>query len=984
MPKVPQDLPMVEVSLDRSMNPVLAPGFSHVTGVDARERGSARKFPGFISTDIEGVNISTLDPQFFRDFVIQKGTANGVLRGFIIHNATLGRVTAYFYDTDASAWVTTTIASDASTTVADAAKTDATSAGTVVYVTYLDNASPGVQTQKTFFYDSTNSVYRSEVTGVGKAEGWTSIGTPAASAGGTLEAGTYIVAVRLKNTRRGVISGLSEVKPVAVSAGNKITSTASFSSLPTDWDTTSGASGETKVLFYRSLADLTTLFLETEQDFAGVGMALTWGVAADGGLEDEALARKGDEYNNKLDRTGSVPATARIGHHQGVTVMQLEGDDVDTGNTDIVFSPTHDHRPEDFPRLNIYRLGVDVGDIVQFLKAGDFLVAMAENAIIRFHKQGFAFAANTFELGIGPRSRYGSVAVGSSIFTVTESGLFLVEGGRGDAQPVVAVQRLITDEWVADIKADTPGTATPNIHTAYDEELGAVFIVNNAKQQAILIWVAAGRITLLDDFPWSLSASLPDPQNGGPRRALFYAPRDNSSTASQIDKFWTADVDRTGNFTMMGVGAANTLNGTITSAGTDTQLIDTGATWDRTVLGATVYVMTGSDETPSKAIVSGPTDTVLLSDNFDRANNNSLGSDWTETENAAADLRISGNECFLEDTAAHVGTDLYQTAEWSGSPATLGASDEPYRVRGLFTQIGTSNTNQPDAVVVYGRSEGVLDATTSIDCYIAILKYASGAINIAGITDFSVSAGTAELSLIQRIGTSGQVMKTVTIDPEPAFDAETILELEFNGDDIKVFLNGVEKLTFDEIVEQPPGNASPPPRTGTVGFGVLVDNATTGVRTSKLGRFEATTPAVFGTTLTLDQAITGKATSDRYTISPVTYEVRFPAFGGPSRLWNRHSIEQIGAYITNLTNPSATDNSRFRFLTFRAGSNTPETSAWVTLTENPDDLVGSLGSAHGFGIQGGLQNIEAGSSFELVATRVRGFAQEGNTRITAN
>lgn len=976
MPKVFQDIPLIGATLNRSMNPVLAGGFSRMTGVDAREEGSAPKFPGFVLTTMTGSPKSNVTPDFFKAFAIQKGNLSGVLRGFVVLNTANGRITAHFYDTVDAVWQFKVIADDAGVSADDGALLDVTSSHTYLYVTYLDNSS--TQVQKVFYFDG--SVYRTSKMGIQNEEGWGDLKTPIAAASGKLSAGEYQVAIRLLDTRRNVRTGLSEVKTVTgISAGQGIQVGAGgganpLLTLPTDWDSTTGSSGKTKILLYRTIADLGGLFLERQADWEGTDSELQWGLTANGGLTDLGLLRKNDPYENRRDRTGLPPTTTRIGHTQGITVMQLKGDDNEHGITDLVFSPTHDNRPEDFPRSNVYRLGVNLGNIVQFLEAGDFLVAFLESSLIRFHKQGNALSVNTFELGWGPRSRYGAVAVGSSLLVLTETGLQLVNSGDGTYLSVKAVERLVTNDWLADIKADTPTDATPNIHLSYDESLGVVFIVNNAKQEVILFWVLEGRITMLESFPWTFSATLPDPVTGGPKRAWFYAPKDNAGNFLRPDAVWSADVDRTGSNTLFGLTeGTNTLNGTLTAAGTNTQLIDTGAAWVEEIIGSFAYVFTGTNEDPNKAMITGPVDTYLVEDDLTTGSNgNSLPSDWSEVELAAADVSKVQGGVQLQDTDAG-GAATFNTANWAGTPLTFSASDETYQVQATFqaTGTGTGSDERPHVIMVFGRSSADMDLTADETGYLAVYTFKTTPFVLGGMDDLTQN----ELSIYRRDGTSSFTSLGSVAITQPAFDDQVQLMLEFNGSTIKAFFNGVEKLSVTDSTYT----------SGQVGFGVGFETGGNALRgLTVVNRFEVLKLVAVGTTLTLDRNITSKATSDKYTISPVEYELRMPAVGDAGRLWNRHTIEQVGAYITNLSKPTVTDNSRFRFLTFRAGSNTAETSQLVALTEDPDNLVGSLGSAHGFGIQAGLQNIEAGSSFELVAVRVAGFAQIGNTRITAN
>ena len=78
----------------------LKPGFmSKVVGIDGRFRGSAKPFPGFKAVkDLSDLDATISDITFFRYVEFQRGSANEMLRGYIVRwGSTLAQQEISFY-----------------------------------------------------------------------------------------------------------------------------------------------------------------------------------------------------------------------------------------------------------------------------------------------------------------------------------------------------------------------------------------------------------------------------------------------------------------------------------------------------------------------------------------------------------------------------------------------------------------------------------------------------------------------------------------------------------------------------------------------------------------------------------------------------------------------------------------------------------------------------------------------------------------------
>lgn len=972
MGNVVKDIPLQGATLDRSSHPMLTQGFPRLSGVDLRPNAGFRKFPGFVrSTFYQGTLYTT--PSFLKYVELQKAGSDAKLRGYVVLGtlSTTTYLRFHYFDTSALTWNTVKIDDWTTSTGGDADDVDATTYGKYLYVTYRDGTT---WHQKVVYYDTVDAAVQVETFGVGKTDSTAIITVNVNGAAGLLDVGTFGVAFRFRHKRRGTRTGMSKVISATTTVASSYivwnTSYLTTVDLPTDWD-----ADEVEIEFYRTVVGGGVLRFERKLDYVIPATATwRWGDATTG-LTDTQLVNQ-DLYQQLTERVGLVPDTNRILNYQGCTLMRLDGldtgsDGVVNANTDIVFSPPYDTRPEDFPRTSVYRVPSSVGEVVSFVEAGDYAIAFTPVAAVRFHKNGTQMEVNTFHFGKGPSSRYGAVAVGNSVLIVTTKGVYVMNAVDGELVRLSTVSRLVTheNEWVQDIADDLFAAGPPNIHCVHDEALGCVYIVNNAKKQALCLWTESNQFSMLDDFAWTLSAQGPDLVKGGARRAWFWAPN-GSGAVDNVRDIWRADDTRADSAearlrpTYWGFGDGTHANGTYTGVTGAAMSVIRDAASGRILPvatdGAYAHIWVGTAAARERAVVTG-LGTVVANDDFDdpdAAANNTVGASWVERETGATDIRKVSSE--IEFTGVGVGaTDPLLITNTAGMTQA-----EEYSVSALFR---CHNYTTATPVFLLSVERKATDWTADTEGYFVCWNPTSSAVTM----DANSIAANSIVVLRQATGVPGAYT---------AVGSQSLSATHFTTANLNIHVG----VRFEVRVLRSGGS--------TV-FKVLLDGSLVATITDAAAFATATWYAGVGMVglsgvdvlvdefrfrrnlgdLNLAAVTSGTQTSgNQWSLSPIPTLVTFPQIGDGVNVYTRTLITHLALNIKNLTSPTPTTNSRVRMQGFVDGSTTEETGAWVTLTETLASMYGYFVAA-GMGVAAGFEHYGAGQDFELIGARIHGI-----------
>jgi hypothetical protein len=256
--------------------------------------------------------------------------------------------------------------------------------------------------------------------------------------------------------------------------------------------------------------------------------------------------------------------------------------DVDWSKTEqkcesLVWSTLVAQEPENFPPENMYTVD-DAGEkFLSLERAGDHLFAVSTGAVYKATRSGTSLALTKLQFRLGGVSRHGQTGVGNVLFIVTKAGMKAIDGNSGSIQSISSMNRIIQDnaEWAQSLGS---------VMLEYDAACGALILLNPTLHECFILWESTGAVTRLVDCPWTFLVGGPNVKTDGPQRAYFV---DNAGVVSCIDA-----AREMGKRTMCGTGAAETVNGTVTSI-SQTHVIETGATFPVNCVGHKVYITSG-------------------------------------------------------------------------------------------------------------------------------------------------------------------------------------------------------------------------------------------------------------------------------------------------------------------------------------------------------------------------------------------------------
>jgi hypothetical protein len=593
-------------SLDRRNNrSMIGEGrTSMLYGADGRFSGAIRRFPGF-------KKLRQLTPEagktydevyFFQPFSIQKGNTTEYLRGFVVYgkyDTTSYTARLHYYDQNAGSWDATNIETglSAGETISIAEN------GKTLYYARLGG------TAQSIFWSGTAGGGSISIEDMGPGDfgtGDTALTAPTAAqyddGGGTdysgmLDIGTYLIGYRLRDTDRGVYSGVSPLTEVETDAdGVSIVVTGTFAEATTnieDFDTvevfrtiSAEVAGDTYaggVLYKCGEALLVD---------GGANRTFTYvaGLDTSGGSLPGVLPTYYDELrDNQLvqqiivdpiaEYAAAPPDSGVVAFYQGVTFMAgTNSTGAADARTRLQWSPVESRNPENFPPLNSAYVDSVLGELVALVNAGDSLFGFSPNGSLRITRVGPRHSFYTLHTGRGPVSKNAITAVDNSIFFVSPNEALYMDASSATLTSVGALGRVITDEWSGTLDS---------VSCCYDASLGAIVTLNDDLDEAVLIWSSNNSVSQLGDLPFVLCGSGIDPEvSGTGTNSLrgFYIMNDGRVY------YANADADTTG-ISLTTLGLSGTVRGSCTVTGTTVTIVGSANT---DAIGGYIYLTDGS------------------------------------------------------------------------------------------------------------------------------------------------------------------------------------------------------------------------------------------------------------------------------------------------------------------------------------------------------------------------------------------------------
>lgn len=247
---------------------------------------------------------------------------------------------------------------------------------------------------------------------------------------------------------------------------------------------------------------------------------------------------------------GATPKGSCISYFGGAIVKTPDAQTDDATLGEAWWSNLSSFQPETFPGMNAYR-PPRVSDSIQALvQAGDYVFGLSHSTVHRFGRVGTSMAVQRLHNAWGVLSRYAVAVIGNSIFVATPASLVIIDANTGSLSTIGAMERILQDptEW---------GNTKESIFLVHDSRLGALYLVNTAKEEAVVIWGTTNTITRLDDMWFAFGSEGPHPVEGGADRAFLCTP---DGAVVYPDAEWEDTA-----FTQMGISEADVmLNGAVT------------------------------------------------------------------------------------------------------------------------------------------------------------------------------------------------------------------------------------------------------------------------------------------------------------------------------------------------------------------------------------------------------------------------------------
>lgn len=445
-------------------------------------------------------------------------------------------------------------------------------------------------------------------------------------------------------------------------------------------------------------------------------------------MTDDALLTQ-EQYDAVFHEVGAMPRLKRLVGFDGMLIGVTDPREPATPDESwsdaerlpeaICWSAIHNGETENFPLLNYEELDSPAERVLELYAGSSAAFATTNMGIYRIVRAGGSLNIVRVAYPLGVISRHGACVVGDVLYVVTRSGIKEIDGLTGEVRNVRQLNRLVIDDkrWAGSLDA---------VHVGYDSFAGCIVLLNTTRQEMVLFWESTAAVTRIIDAPWTFLASGPDVlTNDGGQRAYLV---DADGKSHTIDAYREA-----GKVTMFGGGASDTVNGSVTSAGSS--LVDSAAAFSAGCVGFKAYILSGDLAGESATItartsatelaISGLSDDLAVGDRYSIApvvvqlrfpRLSGLGHDDPFVRKLAANMMAALQELQGETTTSDPNAFLYAGLHSGASSlveGTVAMSSVPDKVvvttnvgrASLYPYLATYGSNmdyEVDALLVQG------------------------------------------------------------------------------------------------------------------------------------------------------------------------------------------------------------------------------------------------------------------------------------------
>jgi hypothetical protein len=150
--------------------------------------------------------------------------------------------------------------------------------------------------------------------------------------------------------------------------------------------------------------------------------------------------------------------------------------------------------------------------VLALVAAGDYAFAVGASSVYAIRRDTKWLTVNKAQTMSGGVGRYAAVGVGTSLFVVSPSGMFVYDGATEQAQLVSAMDRIILEDWRESLGA---------VRMTYDMRLGALMLLNDTEDEMVIMWNNTGAITTLRNCPWIYATYGENPEDAGTVRSYW-------------------------------------------------------------------------------------------------------------------------------------------------------------------------------------------------------------------------------------------------------------------------------------------------------------------------------------------------------------------------------------------------------------------------------------------------------------------------------
>lgn len=220
-------------------------------------------------------------------------------------------------------------------------------------------------------------------------------------------------------------------------------------------------------------------------------------------LEDKPLAFQ-TTYNENVQFDEDLPKGGAALLYEGVMLVSSIGSpsvsssesnrvtDATRGTGELRWSSLVDGSPELFPPSNVYYPNLTSNEIIVMKTVGPNVIGFSKDRQYHIRKEGGYIKVTEMHEGYGVVNPNACDTAGSYVYFVSSNGLKAVDS-NGRLDDVQSINELVLERWRRDERG---------ISVAFDPTLACVFIFNNLRSEAALLWLNTSKVTMLQDLPF--------------------------------------------------------------------------------------------------------------------------------------------------------------------------------------------------------------------------------------------------------------------------------------------------------------------------------------------------------------------------------------------------------------------------------------------------------------------------------------------------